>query len=201
MYFYALNLFSLNDRIHSNTIKVRKKKSFQEEITLNTFSFDFTDFAPSELQSFDVKIVFKESIILFRNNDYKWVSCDKERIANEFCPKIIKLDNGFFVQPNINYGIWEINPTHPKILYWRFNPENSNPITQYIGKENAKKLFKPIIFMIFMYRLGYFFRIKTPLNSVDLKFHSLPLPHLQTIVTMIHLKVFNYKENFLNQTI
>lgn len=120
--------------------KSGKEKSIQGEITFNKFFFDFSEFNSSELQSFDITIVFKFPILSFRNNDFKWVSCKKNRIANEFCPKIIKLDNGFFVQPNISYGIWEINPTHPKTLFWRFNPENSNPITQYTGKENAKKI-------------------------------------------------------------
>lgn len=120
--------------------KSGKKKSFQGEIIFNKVLFDFSEFSHAELQSFDISIVFTDSIISFRNNDYKWVSCDIDRIANEFCPKVIKLENGSFVQPNINYGIWEVKPTHPKTLLWRFNPENSNPITEYEGKENSKKI-------------------------------------------------------------
>ncbi len=120
--------------------KSGKKRSFQGEITFNKFFFDFSEFNPSELQSFDVKIVFNEPIISFRNHDYTWVKCDKERIANEYCPKIIQLENGFFVQSNLNCGIWEINTSNPKTLLWRFNPENSKPITEYVGKENLKKI-------------------------------------------------------------
>lgn len=185
--------------------KLGKKKSFQEEISLNTFSFDFTDFDPSELQSFDVKIVFKESIILFRNNDYKWVSCDKERIANEFCPKIIKLNNGFFVQPNINYGIWEINPTHPKILYWRFNPENSNPITQYTGKENAKKIIQANNFYDFSVSPSLLFSNQ---NAIEFSRSKIPFTAIATFtdhcdydtLESIQLQRIFFKENNIKVT-
>jgi len=92
------------------------------------------------INSFNIEIVFLESIFQFRNHDYNWVDCSENRIANEFCPKIIKLQNGQMVQANINKGIWEINKKNPNILLWRFNPEFSEPITNYLGVINAKNI-------------------------------------------------------------
>jgi hypothetical protein len=157
--------------------KSGKKKSFEGEITSNKFFFDFSEFNSFELQRFDLEIVFKIPIISFRNNDYKWVSCDKERIANEFCPKIIKLENGFFVQPNINYGIWEINPTHPKTLVWRFNPENSNPISQYTGNENAKKIIEANTFYDFSILPSLLFSNK---NAIEFSRSKIPFTAIAT---------------------
>ena len=92
----------------------------------------------SEFQSFDLVVDFDIEIEWFRNHDYTWVDIKQDRIATEFSPKILKLSNGFYVQANICYGIWEVNPKNPKQLLWRFNPEYSNPLTVYEGKNNAK---------------------------------------------------------------
>jgi len=90
--------------------------------------------------SFDIKIVFNQPITQFRNHDYTWVNCEKDRIANEYCPKIIKLKNGQLVQANLNLGIWEINKKESHILLWRFNPEFAESITNYTGITNRKKI-------------------------------------------------------------
>jgi hypothetical protein len=88
--------------------------------------------------NFDIEIEFTSNIIAFRNFDYQWVDVKKNRIATEFSPKIIKLENGNFVQPNITEGIWETDARNPKMLYWKFNPEFSKPLTKYTGNSNAK---------------------------------------------------------------
>lgn len=93
-----------------------------------------------DCNSFDLKIVFKEKIAQFRDHDYKWVSCNENRIANEFSPKIIKLQNGQIVQANLTSGIWEIDPNKPTVLLWRFNPEFASPLTDYLGNENRKTI-------------------------------------------------------------
>lgn len=116
------------------------KKSIQKEIISNKLAFDSNEFDAFKSQSFSICIAFKIPIISFRNHDYTWVRCNQVRIANEFCPKIIILKNGYYIQPNINFGIWEVNPSNPKKLIWHFNPENSNPLTEYKGKENSKKI-------------------------------------------------------------
>ncbi len=101
---------------------------------------DVTNIDLSKVNSFDIKIVFKDSIEEFRNHDYTWVNCKEDRIANEFCPKILKLKNGQLVQSNINAGIWEINKKNKNVLLWRFNPEDAESITSYTDQENKKKI-------------------------------------------------------------
>lgn len=185
--------------------KSGKKKSFPGEITFNKFFFDFSEFNSSELESFDVIIEFKAPILSFRNNDYKWANCDKIRIANEFCPKIIKLENGFLVQPNINYGIWEINPSHPKTLFWRFNPENSNPITQYTGKENAKKIIQANNFYDFSVPPALLFSNQ---NAIEFSRSKIPFTAIATFtdhcdfdtLESIRLQRIFFKENNIKVT-
>ena len=87
---------------------------------------------------FDIQFEFSSPIIQFRNHDYNWVDLKSDRIANEFVPKIIKLENNFYIQPNISIGIWEINCTQKNKLLWKFNPENSSPIATYFGNNNQK---------------------------------------------------------------
>lgn len=109
----------------------------KQKNVIDLFNLDF-----SNTNSFDVKIVFNQPISQFRNHDYTWVNCDEDRIANEYCPKIIKLKNGQLVQANINAGIWEINKKDPHVLLWRFNPEFAESITNYTGNKNRKNISK-----------------------------------------------------------
>lgn len=95
---------------------------------------------PQKSNAFAIEINFAETIISFRNHDYTWVDLKQNRMAGPWCSKIIKLQNGRFVQPNQNIGIWCTNAPHPKQLIWKFNPEFSNPITAYTGKNNTKKI-------------------------------------------------------------
>lgn len=92
-----------------------------------------------EVQRFTLKIEFICPIILFRNHDYSWVDTHKRRLANWYSPKILKLENNTFVQANQNLGIWEVNTKSRNVLYWHFNPENANPISNY-NKTNAKNI-------------------------------------------------------------
>ncbi|HQA73822.1 hypothetical protein [Flavobacterium sp.] len=92
----------------------------------------------SECNTFDIEITFKDEINFFRNHNYQWIKCDRELVASLFTPKIIKLNNGFFVQPNIQSGIWEFNPKFKNKIRWRFNPEHAASITKYTGKKNEK---------------------------------------------------------------
>lgn len=90
--------------------------------------------------SFDIEIVFTKPIISFRNHDYTWVDCKSDHIANEYCPKIILLDEVTKIQANITLGFWEVNHKKPHILYWRFNPNFSKPLTEYVGLKNNKRI-------------------------------------------------------------
>lgn len=99
---------------------------------------DLPEAMVSKSQSFDLEITFKHAVSKFRNHDYTWVHLNKDRIATEYSPKIIQLHNGFFIQPNLNSGIWEIQKNNPKVLLWRFNPENASPLTVYSGPKAEK---------------------------------------------------------------
>jgi hypothetical protein len=102
----------------------------------NKVEMDISNFLIPKINSFDIEIRFSQSIIEFRNHDYQWVNCNSDRIANEFCPKIIKLKDGTLVQGNRNIGIWEVNKKQKKILLWRFNPEYASSLTNYIKDQN-----------------------------------------------------------------
>ncbi|MDI1316115.1 hypothetical protein [Flavobacterium sp.] len=90
--------------------------------------------------SFDIEITFIDDIEFFRTHDYQWAKSDKELVASEYTPKIVKLKNGFYIQPTIQVGIWEFNPKYKNKILWRINPEFSATITKYSGPKNEKKV-------------------------------------------------------------
>lgn len=107
---------------------------------LHKFVIDLSEVNLLNCNSFDIKIIFSENIALVRNHDYTWEKIKTDFIANEFSPKIIKLENNQIVEANITAGIWEINPNNPSVLLWRFNPQFASPITDYLGNENRKSI-------------------------------------------------------------
>lgn len=92
--------------------------------------------------SFTIEIEFEVKISSFRNHDYTWQDVNSDRIANEYTPKIIKLADGNYVQANINQGIWEVHKKSPFKLIWKFNPEYSKPITEYVGPTAQKRIYQ-----------------------------------------------------------
>lgn len=92
--------------------------------------------------SFTIEIEFEIKISSFRNHDYTWQDVNSDRIANEYTPKIIKLADGNYVQANINQGIWEVHKKNPYKLIWKFNPQFSKPITQYVGSNVQKRIYQ-----------------------------------------------------------
>jgi len=102
----------------------------------------------SDVDCFSIEIIFKEPIAYFRNHDYTWSDLKKDRVSSWYAPKIIKLKTGIYVQSNCNLGIWEVKKNDDKILLWHFNPENSAPILDYVGKENTKKIEKAKVNML-----------------------------------------------------
>ncbi len=93
-------------------------------------------------KSFDIEVEFISRIVFFRNHDYTWQDLKNDRIANEYTSKIIKLEDGTYVQANINQGVWEINKQNPNKLIWKFNPEYSKPIAQYVGESSQKQIYQ-----------------------------------------------------------
>lgn len=105
---------------------------------LHKFVIDLSQITLLDCNSFDIKIIFSEAVAQFRNHDYTWQKLKTNFIANEFSPKIIRLQNNQIVQANITSGIWEIDQNDPTVLLWRFNPESSGPVTNYLGNKNKK---------------------------------------------------------------
>ncbi|HLA56885.1 MAG TPA: hypothetical protein VK623_12335 [Flavobacterium sp.] len=89
-------------------------------------------------KSFDLIITFENKISEFRNHDYTWIKCSRNLVSAPFSPKIVRLSNGFLVQANINFGIWEVKKNNSKVLIWRFNPENAAPLSAYTGNKNER---------------------------------------------------------------
>jgi hypothetical protein len=120
-------------------------KSGNESVDFSThfdkeIGIDCSTILVKSIPAFDIEIVFSVPIVAFRNHDYSWVDIKADNISNSFSPKIIKLANGFYVQANINHGIWEVRKTNPAVLLWRFNPEYSNPLAKYSEDNNQKKV-------------------------------------------------------------
>lgn len=86
-----------------------------------------------------LKITLKQKIVKYRNHDYTWKILDKTYTSNPYCPKILITENGEYIQPNINIGIWEIDAKRPYELIWKFNPYYSTPIINY-DKQNLKEI-------------------------------------------------------------
>lgn len=97
---------------------------------------------PTEYQSsaFDVEITFHDSIEKIRNIDYQWIDSSQDHIAIHLVPKILKLSNGFFVQPNTTIGVWEFNKKHKNKIIWKFNHLEAAAFTKYIRVTNREFL-------------------------------------------------------------
>lgn len=101
-------------------------------------SVDLNLLAEKDKHQFDIEFTFNKKITTFRNHDYSWVDCSTYRMAAEFAPKIIRFEDGTFVQANQTTGIWEVQKKNPKVLLWRFNPADALPYTVYEKKNNNK---------------------------------------------------------------
>lgn len=102
----------------------------------NKFELNLDASLLEEINSFEIEFVLDNKIKRIRNHDYEWVNFQKGFIATEYAPKIFQLENGFFVQPSSNNGIWETVDNNT--FLWKFNPEFSAPLTDYTGKQNEK---------------------------------------------------------------
>jgi len=130
-----------------------QKKQMLESITIVTssgrknqpfdagnakISIEISSLLKNNTRVFDIEFTFKDKIAFFRNHDYTWANCTENRIAAEFASKIIRFEDGTFVQANQTAGIWEIQKKNPKILLWRFNPNDAAPYTIYEKINNNK---------------------------------------------------------------
>lgn len=117
-----------------------KSENLELEIFENKSIILLDKFQIKNYISFDIEITFKDEIDFIRNHMYQWIKCDIEYSATDFSPKIIKLKNGYLIQPNIQDGIWDFNPKVKNKILWRFNPKNAAMLTKYSGKKNEKVL-------------------------------------------------------------
>lgn len=115
-----------------------KKQELVLDHQIHKVVVDLSQVTLLDCNSFDIKIVFSDAVVQFRNHDYTWQEFKTNFIANEFSPKIIRLQNNQIVQANITSGIWEVDQNNPTVLLWRFNPESAYPITNYVGNKNKK---------------------------------------------------------------
>lgn len=120
--------------------KTQRSFPLSHEIQSGKLKFEFSTEAIGISESFDVVITFTSAIKSFRNHDYTWVDGKQNRIAGEWVPKILLLENGYYVQPSQNKGYWEIHSQKNNVLLWRFNPEYSKPLTVYTGSKNERVL-------------------------------------------------------------
>ncbi len=95
------------------------------------------NFMQSDVEE-ELEIVFTFAIKRFRLHDYTWTEATTDVSANEFTPKIIQLENGSYVQPNTQLGVWTFAKKRPNHLVWKWNPKNSKNVTQYTGTDNRK---------------------------------------------------------------
>jgi hypothetical protein len=124
----SIRLITLEINTHTLENKILNGKN---EIVLNQF-------LRLGENRFDLEIVFDIPFKKVRNHDFNWITPFVGFKACEFAPKILQLENDFFVQANCNIGIWEIKDL--KTLLWRFNPEYSTPLTNFKGKSNEKSI-------------------------------------------------------------
>jgi len=105
---------------------------------LSKIAINLSLFNIEDCNAFDIKFTFSKKIAEFRDHDYTWRKCHTTYIANQFSPKIIKLQTGEIIQANITDGVWEVDHKIPYVLLWRFNPDHALPIANYLGNINRK---------------------------------------------------------------
>lgn len=115
-------------------------KELTEDFYLGAFSlmpyFKASDLKPNS----HFAIIFSSKIVAVRSASYEWLSDFQYYIAGPLSPKILRLENGSYVQANCTIGFWEIDPQNHYKLIWRLNPDNSRILAQYEGREYFKTL-------------------------------------------------------------
>ncbi len=112
-----------------------------EHFTLSAFASGTLFCKTSELKpDSHFEIVFTHKIEAVRTTSCPWSSDFAFYIAGPLSPKILRLENGMYVQANTTVGFWEIDPHNHYKLLWRLNPDNSRILAQYEGQENFKTL-------------------------------------------------------------
>jgi hypothetical protein len=140
----------------------------------NLFKISLPIPAEYQMSPFDFEITFQNNIKQIRNSDYQWISPNNDFIATSIAPKILKLANGFFVQPNSTIGVWEFNKKHKNKIIWRFNHPDASVITKYQGSSYKKKycpilpqnIIEPLALLFSKVGAIEFSRSKIPFSAV-----------------------------------
>jgi hypothetical protein len=152
----------------------KERKIIFPHIKESLFKTSFS--IPPEYQksSFDLEITFQNNIKAIRNSDYNWILPNKDFIATNLVPKILKLSNDFFVQPNSTIGVWEYDKNHKNKIIWKFNHPDASVLTKYQGPSYKKnyhpialqKVVEPIALLFSRVGAIEFSRSKIPFSAV-----------------------------------
>lgn len=126
-----LSFFSNSKLLRKETVKGFSLGAF----SLTSY-FDSSDLQPNSR----FEIIFSNKIVAVRNASYEWSSDFAFYVAGPLSPKILRLDNGTFVQANCTLGFWEIDSENPYKLLWNLNPNKSRLLAQYEGEKDFKTL-------------------------------------------------------------
>jgi hypothetical protein len=115
----------------------RKKIAFTHSVEahFNEISIEFNE--PVLLTDLSISISFDQKILAWRNFDYTWTDCSKDRFSNYYSPKILKLEDGTKVVGGITEGIWHFEKNHPEKLTWSIVEPWATPVFQY-GEKNIR---------------------------------------------------------------
>ena len=111
--------------------------------------------------SFSLKIHFFDLIFKWRNHNYQWVSLTKNRIANEYSPKILQLSNGLFIQAGNTLGCWEVEKNTKNTLNWHFHTPGLCPVF-YFNPERS--FYQPTILVSDVISFKLLFTKKSPVE-------------------------------------
>ena len=136
---FSGNMKTVRNMLESVAIITSSRRYIQSfESGSPKISIDVQSVLENNTAVFDIEFTFQKKITAFRDHDYSWADSNNDRIAAEFSSKILRFSDGTFVQANQNAGIWEIKKQNPKVLLWRFNPEDALPYTVYEKNTNHK---------------------------------------------------------------
>lgn len=149
-------LWNKPNEVSSNFKMIKKIQLFHEDKIINILPLEDNLFKmpiliPEQYQNsvFDIEITFQDTIEKIRNNDYEWIDSGQDFIAIHLAPKILKLSNGSFVQPNSTIGVWEYNKKYKNKIVWKINPPEATPMATYksvsLRKYSCFKIPSPIV--------------------------------------------------------
>lgn len=144
------------------------------------------------VEDLQLRVVFNQPIRAWRNHDYKWVDTSKARIANDYAPKILVLDDGTHIISSKNIGLWEFNPNRNNEIIWILKHPDLTPTFQY-RKHNTRVFntqFKlndyDLNFLITKSAVPEFSRSKIPFSAIICFTDHCDLDTEENLKTQLH---------------